>query len=322
MKKTVWVGAAGTNVGLAVASAIDRNWKDRVELIVGDTNDWNLVAASSFAKTFRHMPFGNSKEFIGVLVENLRMDKVASYIPTHDQEIVVIAKNLEMLRTQTYTEFAISTPEAIETCHDKLSIYELFLKHAVPTPRTWHASQTTWNGSALFGKPRFGCGSIGARHVATEKDWAAAASDGVETLLQEICLGPEVTIDVFRDERSEFAQTACRERLATKAGVCVKARLFFDAELHNLAKKVAQLVGLTGSFCIQVMKGSNGEWVVTDVNPRMGAGTSISSAGGLDFASAHLAYHWKEDYRSYLPKLKNERFVVRYYEQVSFSKTQ
>jgi biotin carboxylase len=97
----------------------------------------------------------------------------------------------------------------------------------------------------------------------------------------------------------------------------VKARLHFDAELHELAERVAAAVGLVGSFCLQVMKDENGRWVVTDVNPRMGGGTAMSLAGGLDFAAAHLAYHWDEDWKPFLPELDRERYVARYYSHVS-----
>ena len=131
-------------------------------------------------------------------------------------------------------------------------------------------------------------------------------------VIQEKCESPEITIDFVKNPKTGKHYYACRERLETKSGVCTKARFFNDEELEQLSLKLSDLLNLD-FYCYQVMK-LNGEWVVTDVNPRLGAGTEMGSAVGLDFFSAMIAILIGEDERPYVMKLEKEQFVCRQYD--------
>ncbi len=319
MKRRVWIGAAGSNAAFAFASAIDQHWSHSVEIVLGDTNDARLVAASTFSKTFHRMPPARDARFFETLTSRLMSERIHSYLPTHDEELVFVANRAEDLRKATGVYLAIADSDTIRICHDKLELGRLLRAKGLPSPLSISASESEWTGKPVFAKPRFGCGSIGARPVLSLPDWERVRSDAEELVLQEVCQAPEVTIDLFSDRRTGNFRSACRERLAVKAGVCIKARLHHDAQLHDLAVAVAKAVGISGSFCLQVMRTSRGDWTITDVNPRIGAGTSMSLAGGMDFAAAHLAHHWGENALPYVPQLIGERYVVRHYQHIAFN---
>ena len=57
------------------------------------------------------------------------------------------------------------------------------------------------------------------------------------------------------------------------------------------------------------------EWLVTDINARLGAGTAISVAVGLDFFSGMFAVLWGEDPSQYFIPLEKETFVTRQYSE-------
>jgi carbamoylphosphate synthase large subunit len=95
--------------------------------------------------------------------------------------------------------------------------------------------------------------------------------------------------------------------------VCTKARLFADERLQELAGAVAAACGLRGTFCLQVMRGRAGRWMVTDVNPRPGGGTAMSVAVGMDFHAAMVAAAWGADGASLLSLPDGERWVARGY---------
>ncbi len=130
-------------------------------------------------------------------------------------------------------------------------------------------------------------------------------------VVQEICHAPEVTVEVF-NARGEV-RTLCRERLEVKEGVCTKARLWRDAELSRLAGQLCQALSLPVAFCFQVMKNAANQWVITDLNPRLGAGTSLSSVCGWNLVAAALVV-WAglpEDPLALLEEFEGERFAVR-----------
>jgi hypothetical protein len=59
-----------------------------------------------------------------------------------------------------------------------------------------------------------------------------------------------------------------------------------------------------------------GEWLVTDVNPRIGAGTAISVAAGVDLTAAWAADVCGDHASTQPAALSRERFVVRQYLEV------
>jgi hypothetical protein len=87
--------------------------------------------------------------------------------------------------------------------------------------------------------------------------------------------------------------------------------LFYDKKLENIAYILADKLNLH-SFCFQVMK-YKGEWAVTDVNARLGAGTGMSVFAGLGFFSAMFAIMWGEDPSVYFKPLQKEIYVTRQY---------
>ena len=135
-------------------------------------------------------------------------------------------------------------------------------------------------------------------------------------LVQEVCRPPELTVEVYNSEGTLCS--LCRERLEVKSGVCTKARVFRDAELTRLAENLARNLQLPVAFCFQVMKNSAGKWVITDVNPRLGAGTALSSVCGWSLAAAALV-NWGElleDPLVYLGDFAGDRFGVRAFREL------
>ena len=97
--------------------------------------------------------------------------------------------------------------------------------------------------------------------------------------------------------------------------MCTKARVFRDDELEVLALRIGTELSLSGAYCIQVLTSTDGGWVVTDINPRTGAGTPLSAAVGFDLGAASLAEGIDIDPSNFLKLADREQFVVRTYEE-------
>jgi hypothetical protein len=72
----------------------------------------------------------------------------------------------------------------------------------------------------------------------------------------------------------------------------VKVRVSVDFALPEAAGRLARGISLFGAFLFQVMRDAASRWQIIDVNPRVGSGTRMSAALGLEFAAANLADHW------------------------------
>nr|WP_255561578.1 ATP-grasp domain-containing protein [Pseudohoeflea sp. DP4N28-3] len=118
------------------------------------------------------------------------------------------------------------------------------------------------------------------------RDLSPAVRDSL--IIQEVCESPEITVDSFHDHVTGHHRSLARERLITKSGVCVAARLYEDDKLSDIAFRIGEALHQRGTICFQTMRSETGP-VITDLNLRPGAGTSMDAAAGLDLLAAMVA---------------------------------
>ncbi len=224
------------------------------------------------------------------------------------------ASNLRLTLREMACEVHAPGPEVAELCFDKLSMSMWLAEHGFPTPETRDSKTAVWKPGGWFAKPRKGRGSVGAHMIPNEEEFRRVRRAEDQTILQEPCKPPEVTVDVFAARSSGDVYSVCRERLETKSGVCTKARVFQDSELAGRAKRLSEKLALRGVFCFQVMRSaSTDQWLITDINPRPGAGTAMSAAIGFDPIKACPAETFGLDWVGYLRSPDRPRFVMRTY---------
>jgi carbamoylphosphate synthase large subunit len=235
------------------------------------------------------------------------------YVPLVDADVHCFpVDSSELVRRRIRSTGIQSSVSGI--IRDKRALSSFLESQGICVPRTLSREQIGESpGGTLFVKPAEGFGSKGARPVSSDNALRALAEDP-SLIVQELCGGPEVTVEVFN---REGVSSICRERIETKAGVCTKARVFADRDLHLLAERLCGVLDLPVAFCFQVMCRSDGEWAVTDLNPRLGAGTALSTAYGWSLASAALVC-WGDlpfDPREFLKTASTDRYVVRVYQE-------
>jgi carbamoylphosphate synthase large subunit len=305
------IGSAGTGTAFAAAMALRRRWPDRVRLVAMDMNPGHLVTSALLADAFEQVPASSDTEFAAALVDILRRHHIDTYLPLIDLEILRAAELREKgLLPHGLVTLAPSAASA-RACLDKLETASIVQSAGIAVPLTAPATQP-FASKQYFLKPRRGFGSRGAGIVARDELDLRAAPRAEDWVVQEICPGPEMTVDVSRAPSRQLLRVVCRDRLEVKAGVCTKARVFDDAAHAAVAERIGRTLGLAGGYCFQMMNSSRG-WLVTDVNARLGAGTALSVAAGVDFFAATFANAWGLDASQFLPPLPGECFVTRQY---------
>ena len=294
--KVVLLGAAGTGTSFAVAARLRASWGTAVRIVGMDVNEPELVTTSLLCDRCYRVSPAASDAFYEEVIEIIESEGITTYLPIVNDEFLH-AQAMRRDRRAAGVDIILPDDPGVELCRDKYLLNTWLLQLAIPTPETCLPEERTGNGP-WFMKPRNAFGSRGSRRV-DEQDLAAFQPSELSGLiLQEVCEHPEVTVDCFCDAECGYRVTICRERLETKAGVCTKARLFRDHELERYARIIGQTLGVRGTFCFQVMK-ARGQWVVTDLNMRPGAGTAMSCAAGFDVLSAMFACRWRLPYEGY-----------------------
>ncbi|MEO7013304.1 MAG: ATP-grasp domain-containing protein [Dokdonella sp.] len=154
-----------------------------------------------------------------------------------------------------------------------------------------------------------GFGGKSSRLILNEADLSEVPD---HWFFQEHIAGREYTVDCFpRDDGPPICSV--RERLTIKAGVCTQARLIRHSDLERIASALSSTMQRKSPFCFQAMEREDGSCAITDINPRLGAGTALSVANGLEFFAAHLARMFEQDPLVYLKRRHSTCYVTRQY---------
>ncbi len=302
----VLLGSAGVGTAYASAKALRKNFN--VEIISADINPPHLVTTNLFSNFYEKVHEAACDDFENEIIEIVDKYNIDTYIPFVDKEVFKVAELYRLGKFRKNIFLQVKNPEIAQTCNDKYMTYNWLTANNIPTPQTYLIENHNDLKMGLIVKPRTGFGSTIQKVVNPDEIFIPNLD---KYILQEQCYLPEITIDVHYSSKYDFFKYVCRERIETKSGVCTKARLFQNQYLEELALTLAKKLELS-SFCFQVMHVSN-EYVVTDVNPRLGAGTAMSVAIGQDFFSAMFANLWGENPEKYFADFSGEKYVTRQY---------
>jgi carbamoylphosphate synthase large subunit len=306
------VGAAGSSIAFGIIRSVRDHYGDSVFVVAIDTNPRELVAASVLADAFVQVPPARASEFPAALRALAAAHPGSAYLPVHDEEIEVTTLLAANGNLPAGLDLIAPTHDVVRLCADKWMMHRWLGVHGLPSPETAPATPAALEGMqrpAIL-KPREGYASLGVRLVRETKDIAGLDSDN--WLLQERLPGPEIAIDLFLSRDAGTFRCICREILERKS-ITMKARVFDDPALTEIAERLARGLPFFGALLIQVMHGADSRWRIIDVNPRIGSSTRMSAAVGLDFAAANLADYWGEPTDTLLRPLKGEFYVVRQY---------
>lgn len=309
--KRILLGAAGTATSWHLSKVINENFSKELELFLSDSNPSKLVASSIFTKNYFQVPLANHKDYEKVLSEILEKYKIDFYIPLIDHDVYLFHSDRKDLNTKLVSP----NRKSGNILSNKLKTYEFLNNNEIRVPQCFTDQTQLDSRFDYFIKPLLGFGSRGTGIINSK---TIQKSDFENNVIQEKLSGPEITIEVFN--HSNGIKTICRERIETKAGVCTKARIFHDTILHDIAIKICNCIEMPIAFCFQVMKSKNNDWVLIDLNPRLGAGTSMVSKVGWSLSHALLAtLLGEENPFDHLKDLDKETFVVRTYEDIILS---
>ena len=135
----------------------------------------------------------------------------------------------------------------------------------------------------LFMKPRCGSGSVGIQKINDLNQLKNACSLSSDYMIQEFMPGQEVGVDVYVDLISnEVCGVFAKKKLKMRAGETDKSVSFKDQKLFDIIVKFAKSYGLRGANDIDVFE-RNGEYYISEVNPRFGGGYLHAYECGVNF---------------------------------------
>lgn len=307
---TLLITAAGTGTAWGYALALAQQFP-QARLVTADTNTAAWCSAAQLAA--RHVtwpPFEEGDAYLAQLNALIDAQAITHYLPIIDPEIDFAARHAAGIRAQVVAPPAAFTSLALAKDRYAATLAAV----GIDSPRTLDPAAATERlaaGRLVFAKRPGGFGGRGT--------WAVQDAGQIDTLpagsfLQEGLPGPEFTADCFPLGDGDVF-VSVRERVETKSGVCTKARIAPHPAMQSIACTLVREFGLVTPFCFQAM--AEGERLaVTDLNPRLGAGTAMSAANGSDFYAAHLAFVLGKPWRQHLQRHHERCAVTRQYVEI------
>lgn len=246
----------------------------------------SLSAACLKAESAEIVPRCSDPNYLQNVISCCDKHCVKILIPATDLDLQILADSQEEFKAKGITTI-ISSPSAVEIARDKLLTYHTLLCAGVSVPVTKKLKDALLepekvNYPAIV-KPFDGSNSVGLLYLKNKQDLLGLAIDSNDYLIQDRCLGPEYTVNVYVDGGGKLRCAIPHLRMEVRGGEVSKARTERRADLTTIAHKiVAAVPGLRGPFCFQAILTSDGPKVF-EINARFGGGYPLAHAAGATF---------------------------------------
>jgi carbamoyl-phosphate synthase large subunit len=263
------------------------------------------------------VPRIDDPEYVPVLRQLVEEHDVQLVVPLTDLDQLTLARSREELHALVLLPAA----DVVERLADKYLAHVLFEERGIASPPTWLPDQLPADTPfPLLVKARHGFGS---RHIYRTEDRAQLefflGYTPVESILQACLGGEEFSIDVFCDLGGRCLNAIPRTMIESKGGESIKGMTIRDEGLIELARDVAEKLGLVGPANIQCFRESDGSHFITDINTRFGGGFPLPLAAGGRYPELALALARGEHPEPRLGDFREGIVMTRFFSDLSLT---
>lgn len=248
----------------------------------------NLAPAIYEADKYYIVPKMTAPEYLDVVLDICKKEEITGVLSLIDPELSLLAENREKFEAIGTTVIG-SSYTLCEMSLDKFQMYSWLKTHGYRCAKSYmdkdaffadvDAGVITY---PVFVKPARGSASISISKVYDREtvELLFAHEDGL--MIQEFLDGQEIGADVYIDMVShEVVSIFTKKKLKMRAGETDKAVSFKDEKLLGLIEQFVKEAGYSGQIDIDIFD-VNGEYYISEVNPRFGGGYPHAFESGAD----------------------------------------
>ena len=248
----------------------------------------NLAPAIYEADKHYIVPKMTAPEYLDVVLDICKKEEITGVLSLIDPELSLLAENREKFEAIGTTVIG-SSYMLCEMSLDKFQMYSWLETHGYRCAKSYMDKDAFFaNVDAgvitypVFVKPARGSASISISKVYDREmvELLFAHEDGL--MIQEFLDGQEIGADVYIDMVShEVVSIFTKKKLKMRAGETDKAVSFQDEKLFALIEQFVKDAGYNGQIDIDIFD-VNGEYYISEVNPRFGGGYPHAFESGAD----------------------------------------
>lgn len=274
MKNNILILSCGTRN--KVVQYFRKTFAGRGTIVCTDCS--NLAPALYEADQYYIVPRMTAPEYLDVILDICKKEKISAVLSLIDPELSLLAENSEKF-AEVGAVVIGSSYELCEMSLDKMEMYQWLSKHGYNCAKSYMDKNAFYRDVEagiitypVFVKPAKGSASIAISKVFDKEtlELLFAHSDGL--MIQEFLNGQEIGADVYIDMLSgEIVSIFTKQKLVMRAGETDKAVSFKDDKLFDLIERFVKEAGYSGQIDIDIFE-VNGEYYISEVNPRFGGG--------------------------------------------------
>ncbi|MBP3271945.1 MAG: ATP-grasp domain-containing protein [Ruminococcus sp.] len=226
--------------------------------------------------------------YIDRILKICEAEQINGVLSLIDPELSILAANVEKFEAVGTTVIG-SSYELCEMALDKMQMYAWLKSHGYKCARSWinkeefymavDAGEITY---PVFVKPYRGSASISISKACDKETVELLFAHEDDLMIQEFLNGQEIGADVYIDMISgEVVSIFTKKKIKMRAGETDKAVSFKDPELFKLIERFVYETGYRGQIDIDIFE-INGEYYISEVNPRFGGGYPHAYECGCD----------------------------------------
>lgn len=284
MSINILILSAGTRN--KVVQYFRKNIADKGSVIATDMS--TLAPAIYEADKYYIVPPMSKPEYLGIILDVCKKEKVSGVLSLIDPELSLLAEHKAEFEAVGTTVIG-SSYELCEMSLDKFQMYRWLVSHGYKCAKSYMDKEAFFADVdagliryPVFVKPARGSASISISKVYDREtvELLFAHEDGL--MIQEFLDGQEIGADVYIDMIShEVVSIFTKKKLKMRAGETDKAVSFKDEKLFDLIERFACEAGYNGQIDIDIFE-VDGEYYISEVNPRFGGGYPHAYESGAD----------------------------------------
>ena len=251
--------------------------------------DMSSLAPSLYeADGFYIVPRITAPGYLDVILDICKKEKIDGVLSLIDPELSLLAKNAERFAA-IGTKVIGSSYDLCEMSLDKFQMYRWLSSHGYRCAKSYMDKEAFFAdveaGKAeypVFVKPSCGSASVSISKVYDRQTIDLLFSREEGLMIQEFLDGQEIGADVYIDMVShQVVSIFTKKKILMRAGETDKAVSFRDEKLFALIARFVTEAGYEGQIDIDIFQ-INGEYFISEVNPRFGGGYPHAYECGCD----------------------------------------
>lgn len=288
---------------------------DKGMVVAADCSE--LAPALYEADKYFIVPRIDDEKYLKTILTICKEHNISAVLSLIDPELNLLAKN-----KQTFLDIGtvpiISDYDVIEMCFDKFKMFRFLKQHGFNTPRSYIDKNKFYKDVEdgkidfpVFVKPVRGSASININKVITKEEVEILFNRFDNLMIQEFMDGKEYGADVYIDMISgEPVAIFTKEKIKMRAGETDKSVSVKDEKLFKFIISFVKKAKFKGIIDIDIFK-VNGEYYISEVNPRFGGGYPHAYECGINVPKLIL---------NNLNGIINEKSIGEYYEGIYMMK--